>query len=147
LIATVMLAACVRPPEPLQGEFAPITVRDAQQADRAATRVRWGGTIVAARPERNRTCIEVVSKPLDRRARPAPADETYGRFEACAPGFYDPEIYAEGREVTVVGTVTGMRAGKVGDYDYPFPRVDADFMQLWPERYPERGYYDPYLWD
>jgi outer membrane lipoprotein len=147
MLAVATLAACMRPPRPLEGEFPPLTVADAQQGEHAGERVRWGGTIVATRPERDRTCIEVVSKPLDRRARSILTDQTYGRFEACARGFYDPEIYAEGREVTVVGTIEGTRAGKVGDYDYPFPRVDAEWVYLWPERRPERAYYyDPYPW-
>jgi outer membrane lipoprotein len=137
----------VRPPKPLEGEFEPSTVYDAQASDLTGQRVRWGGTIVSTTPEKDHTCLEIVSKPLDSRARPRPVDETYGRFDACGKGFYDPQIYSRGRDVTVVGTVEGSRTGKVGEYEYPFPRVDAETILLWPEL-PQydygSGYYYPY---
>ena len=129
-----LLVGCARPPKPLAGDFPPLSVSDVQQGSRTGDRVRWGGTIVETRPGREQTCIEIVSLPLDRRARPRVTDQTYGRFEACAPGFYDPQLYAARREVTVVGTVEEIRAGKVGEYDYPFPRVAAESIFLWPER-------------
>jgi outer membrane lipoprotein len=53
----------------------------------------------------------MVSLPLDARARPRIVDQTYGRFEACAPGFFDPEIYEQRREMTVVGTVQDRPGG------------------------------------
>jgi outer membrane lipoprotein len=145
LVALVLVAACARPPRPLQGEFPPVTVRDAQAGDRTGERVRWGGTIVSTMPERDRTCLEIVSKPLDRRAHPRDVDDSYGRFDACGQGFYDPQIYERGRDVTVVGTIDGSRSGRVGEYDYLFPRVAAEVILLWPEPPPYgRGYYDPY---
>ena len=105
LIGVVMLAACARPPRPIAGDFPSVQVSDVQSGAHAGERVRWGGMIVQTRPETDRTCFEMVSLPLDARARPRLVDQTYGRFEACAPGFYDPEIYEQQREVTVVGTV------------------------------------------
>jgi outer membrane lipoprotein len=154
LWSVLALVACVRPPLDVAGEFSRITVRDAQDADRTGERVRWGGTIVETRPQRDRTCIEVVSLPLDRRARPRESDQSPGRFLACASGFYDPEIHARGREVTVVGTIEETRAGKVDEYDYVFPVVRAEAIHLWPER-EERDvhygvgvgpYWSPYWW-
>jgi outer membrane lipoprotein len=143
LLAVVTLAACARPPRPLQGEFPHTTVRDAQESDHTGERVRWGGTLADADVRRDETCFQVVSRPLDRRAAPRWTDETYGRFIACAPGFWDPDVYGKDREVTSVGTIEGTRVDKVGEYDYTFPVVRAEVIQLWPERpyYDDRGYY------
>lgn len=150
-----VLAACARPPLDVAGAFSRTTVLDAQQAERSGERVRWGGTIVEARPRRDETCVEVVGLPLDRRARPRRTDHSDGRFLACAPGFYDPEIYANAREVTVVGTLEGTRTGRVDEYEYLFPVVRADVIHLWPDRTGERDvrygvgvgpHWYPYWW-
>src|SRR3989442_7827971 len=101
LALPLFLAACARPPGALRGSFAPLTVRDAQTRSAVGERVRWGGKIVNARPGKDSTCFEIVSKPLDHEARPLESDETLGRFVACAPGVYDPVIYAPGRDVNV----------------------------------------------
>ena len=144
-VATLM-AACARPPQPIAGDFPPVQVPDVQAGAHVGERVRWGGLIVEARPEQGQTCFQLVSLPLDARARPRIVDRTYGRFEACAPGFYDPEIYEPRRELTIVGTVQQVDAGTIGGYDYRFPRVAAEQVYLWPERPPP--YYGAYpYWD
>lgn len=131
-----LASGCARPPAALRGEFAPVTVAEARADPRLGERVRWGGELVRATPEADGpTCFEVVAKPLDRAARPVAGDESTGRFVACAQGFYDPEVWSEGREVTAVGTVDGTVAGKVGEYDYSYPRVAAEAVHLWPERW------------
>jgi outer membrane lipoprotein len=153
LLSCLVLGACVRPPLDVAGEFSASTVSDAQNAERSGERVRWGGTIAETRPRRDETCVEVVSRPLDRRARPRDSDQSFGRFLACASGFHDPEIYTRGREVTAVGTIEGTRAGRVDDYDYLFPVVRAEAIHLWPERPVARDVYygyapswSPYWW-
>jgi outer membrane lipoprotein len=142
------LAACVRPPVPLQGEFPPTTVGDVQLSTESGAHVRWGGTIAAVESREDETCFEVVSAPLDGEARPVPrSDATYGRFLACNPGFFDPAIHAPEREVTVVGTVRSVDPGTVGERHYRFPVVQADVVHLWPER-PEPTrviYYSPWV--
>jgi outer membrane lipoprotein len=142
LLALVVAVGCVRPPADLAGTFPPVTVRDAQAAPRAGERVRWGGEIVTATPAKDETCFEVVSRPLDAQACPRDTDETLGRFLACAAGFYDPAVWAPGRDVTVVGAIEGVETRKVGDFDYPFPRVRADVVHLWPRQ--EDVVYEPY---
>ena len=128
------LVGCVHPPQPLQGEFPPTTVADAQAASHVGERVRWGGTIVSTTLDPNRACLEVISHRLDRRARPRPTDETNGRFIACVAGFLDPQLFVAKREVTVVGTLDASTRGKVGEYDYVYPRVAVESVNLWPER-------------
>jgi outer membrane lipoprotein len=144
LLLALSLAACARPPQNLAGKFDAITVPEAQSAPREGVAVRWGGTVISTRPGREQTCFEITSFELDGRARPRPSDESPGRFVACAPGFFDPAVYQPGREVTVVGALHGTTAGKVGEYEYTFPRVDATTVYLWPERRPEE--YPPVWW-
>src|SRR5262245_38927501 len=136
---------CVHPPSALRGEFPPTTVSDAQWRDASGERLRWGGEIASATPAADETCFEIVSMPLDRQAAPRRVDQTYGRFVACAPGFYDPAIYAVERKVTVVGTVDGFVDGQVGDRGYRFPRVRAETVYLWPVPPPAPAVvYDPW---
>ena len=145
------LGACTAtvPARLAQGPFANITQHMAQTENLVGQRVRWGGSIASVNPAKNETCIQVVSHPLDSAARPEDSDQTDGRFVACAPAFYDPAVYAIGREVTVVGILQIPSSGKIGKYDYLFPRVAADDIYLWPKRKIYQNYdpyYDPFAY-
>jgi outer membrane lipoprotein len=114
--------------------------------------VRWGGEIISTEPGQQSTCFYVLGRPLDDQARPVRSgnNDSQGRFVACRAGFYDPEVFARGREITVTGAIQGTMTRKVGDYDYNYPRVDANVVYLWPKRpavvgYPYGpGWYDPF---
>ena len=151
LFAIVGLSAgCATTPKPLAGEFSGVTPDQAREGDVAGQRVRWGGEIVEVRPLENRTCLEIMSRDLGSSARPRETDSTQGRFIACKPGFIDPAAFKPGREVTVVGNVAGVDSGKIGEFEYRFPRVTADTVYLWPERreYDDRHYYhSPFFYD
>jgi outer membrane lipoprotein len=147
LLLPIALAGCVRPPPPLvDTALAEVSVADAQAGRSAGARVRWGGTIVTVIPEADQTCFEVVSRPLDGRARPMRTDESEGRFLACAPGFYDPAVYAASRELTVVGTLGEPVTRKIGEYEYRYPQIHAERVFLWPERQPEPVYPPGVYW-
>lgn len=145
------LAACATVPAPLQGQFAAVTPRDAAQSGARGEAVRWGGDIIKVEPKAGETCFEILARPLDSQARPTSRDPSGGRFIACRSGFYDPEEFQRGRDITVVGQLSGNERGKVGEFDYTYPRVAADAIYLWPKRpmyvrnaYP---YYDPWWGD
>ncbi len=144
LVGFLFLAGCASiPPELTGNHFAAITPHDAQHS--VGSRVRWGGTIAEVSLTRTQTCFEVVSHPLDASKRPEADDRTEGRFIACAPGFYDPAVYAAGREVTFVGMLEAPSLGKVGQYEYLFPHLAASSVYLWPKRPPPMPYYyDPF---
>jgi outer membrane lipoprotein len=139
------LGACATIPQELTGTYTTITPENAT-AVAPGTRVRWGGDIIQTEPQERATCFFVLGEPLDSQARPEHREQSRGRFVACKQGFYDPEVYAKGREITVTGTVSGSETRKVGDYDYAYPRVDADVVYLWPKRpmYAPSPYYDPF---
>jgi outer membrane lipoprotein len=130
----LLIGGCFGPPAPLAGTFAPIAVRQAQESNLIGQRVRWGGTIVAVTPGKHDTCLEVLSRPLQRDGRPRYTDASDGRFIACATGFYDPEVYAKGRDVTVVGTLQEPETHKIGNHEYRYPKVAAETVYLWPQR-------------
>ena len=144
-----LLGACATVPAPLQGQFAPVTPRDAAASGGQGEAVRWGGEIINVDPRPDQTCFEILARQLDSTARPVSRDPSDGRFLACRNGFYDPEEFKQGRNITVVGKLNGTEVGKVGQFDYTYPRVAADAIYLWPKRsysdYPY-PYYDPWMW-
>jgi outer membrane lipoprotein len=143
----VLLCSCATIPAPLQGQFTPTTPREAV-ATASGQAVRWGGEIIKVEPKAESTCFEILARELDSSARPVPRDPSGGRFIACHEGFQDPEEFSEGREITVVGHVTGVDHGKIGEFDYRYPHVEADAIHLWKPRVPYMGspYYDPWLY-
>ena len=149
--ALALLAGCATIPKPLEGAYTDVSTASAQQGGAGGTRVRWGGEIIKTEPGPQQTCFYLLSRPLDSQARPQAgnAGENQGRFVACREGFYDPEEFDRGREITVVGRVTGTDHGKVGQFDYAYPHVDASAVYLWPKRplYVRTPYYyDPWLY-
>lgn len=154
-LALLALAGCASTvPEPIRDapEAAPLPDEVRSEPDRfAGDRVRWGGTIVAVSNEASSTEIEIVARPLDARGRPEPVDRSQGRFLARFDGFLDPAVYAEGRELTVTGTIQGATERTIGDYPYTYPVVDVTGQYLWARRQPvsERPPYpyDPFWYD
>lgn len=145
-VIALALGACATIPQPLTGTYPPVPLDAARSGGAQGARVRWGGQIIETEPRAQQTCFYVLSEPLDSQARPQINEQSQGRFVACRQGFYDPEVFAKGRELTVTGTVQGSVARKIGDYDYTYPKVAADVVYLWPQRpkYVAQPYYDPF---
>jgi outer membrane lipoprotein len=147
LATCLVLAGCASAPRPLQGDYAAVAPAEASARGSAPEQVRWGGSIVDTIPGPNETCIEVLGRELGDNARPRlTPDRSSGRFLACRAGFYDPAIFAPEREVTVTGHVSGFEARRIGEYEYRYPRVEANVIYLWPERRERIDYwhYDPF---
>lgn len=142
-LAAIALAGCASAPKPLAGVYAPLLPDDAARAQTTGATVRWGGELVAVDTQAARTCFEVVARPLSASARPESVDRSAGRFLACRRGFYDPAVFAVGREVTVTGRVDAYETRRIGEYDYRYPRVAADVVYLWPERRDVQARYAP----
>jgi outer membrane lipoprotein len=149
--AVIALGGCATVPPQLAGsDFVALTPLQAVQQNARGERVRWGGKIVKVEPQSEQTCFEILSRELFADARPRPRDASGGRFIACSKGFYDPELYTRGRDLTVTGRLAGTEQHKVGGYDYTYARVEADAVYLWPKRerrdvyYGTWPYYDPF---
>ncbi len=150
LLSGMLMSACTTVPEQLKGDYPPLDPKDTGKGD-LQTSVRWGGVILETRPEADHTCFEILATRLEKSMRPADTDKSSGRFIACKPGFYDPEVFEKNREVTVTGKLIHIDVRKIGEFDYNFPVVDIEFMSLWPERrtrvyYDHWGGYRPYYW-
>lgn len=128
------LGGCATIPQPLQGTYTPVALDAAQSGTVTATPVRWGGEIIQTEPRQQQTCFFVLAEPLDSQARPKRDEASLGRFVACKQGFYDPEVFAKGREITVTGTLDGTVQHKIGQFDYTYPKVEVNNVYLWPLR-------------
>jgi outer membrane lipoprotein len=104
--------------------------------------VRWGGTIAQVQNRPQETCIEVVERDLRSGGRPLESGQSEGRFITCMNGFLDPAIYGQGRLLTVSGRIAATETGRVGEYPYRYPVVQAQSHHLW-ESEPERVYVEP----
>jgi len=149
ILTTLLLSACTIIPEQLEGEFSALKAENVTEKNLQAP-VRWGGVILETRPEADHTCFEILGRQLESTMRPKVSDQSDGRFIACKPGFYDPEVFKKNREVTLTGKIIFIDVRKVGEFDYHFPVVDIEFMSLWPKRrnprYYNYGPYRPYYW-
>ncbi len=114
----------------------------------AGAKVRWGGQIMSVKNLAGSTRIEVLSRELDSKGEPRENSPAGARFMAEVPGFLDPEAYAEKRSITLVGRCAGVQEGKIGEFLYQYPMIQADSHHLWPIKvqlpvvYPM--FYDPW---
>jgi outer membrane lipoprotein len=150
LVAGLVLTACATGvPESIRDpQVTPIDVKDAQTApDRhLGQRVRWGGTVIGVTNGERSTEIEILARPLGRDGAPDSSSPGQGRFIAEAAGFLDPAEYPKGRELTVVGILTGTVTRSVGDFPYVYPVVRTESRYLWPEAPTAVPYGPPYPW-
>lgn len=110
--------------------------RAVAEAERlAGQRVLWGGMVIETTNLAERTRLEVLGYPLDASQRPDTDAEPLGRFLVTRSGYLESVDYRTGRLVTVVGPVTGVRDGRVGEAPYRYPVVGAERIHLWPARY------------
>ena len=108
-------------------------------------RVRWGGVIANVVNKKNTTVLEIVDHPLSKEGRPIETDQTQGRFLARFKGFLDPVVYATGREITVVGTVSRETKQLIDQFEYTYPEIIVDSFNLWRPAEKDNDYnYDPY---
>lgn len=131
LTAALGLGACV--PAALKGEFTEIKPETVAAVEGVAppAHVRWGGVVLSLSNSPTVSCFEVLGRPLDLSARPKRGDASEGRFLACQDGFRDPEVFAPGREITVVGELVGSEPRQIGDHVYHYPTVAASDVHLW----------------
>ncbi len=103
----------------------------AELAANRGKRVVWGGVILSTTNLEKLTRVEVLAYPLDSDQRPQRERDPLGRFLLERQGFLEPATYAQGRLLSVVGTLVRTEDGKVGDSAYLYPVVEADQLHLW----------------
>lgn len=93
--------------------------------------VLWGGTILDTQNLVDSTQIEVLAYPLNSYHRPIQDSNPLGRFIVHYPGYLEPTTYEQGRVVTVLGKISGIREGKVGESTYTYSVIDSEQIHLW----------------
>jgi len=152
ILSVLVLSACAsRLPEPVRGDGTEVTTFNQVMQDPSGLqgeRVRWGGVIARVENRVDHTMLEIVNFTLRGTGRPYVSDRTPGRFRVLIDGFVDPEVYQQGRSITVLGEYTGLEDGSIGEYQYSFPLVRATGNYLWEEAQQsgrvEVWYHDPY---
>jgi outer membrane lipoprotein len=122
-------------------------------------RVIVGGEILSTQPKTGQTEIELLARRLRDDDSPEQSDRSPGRLLLRSPDFLDPAVYAPGRRITVIGTVSGEEERKVGELPYRYPVITVERIRLWAQDvgqygsyYPWPGwpygpYYGPYYYD
>ena len=129
------------------------TIKDAPSNYRGEL-VVLGGEVLNAKRLADKTRIEVLRLPLTEELIPiTDRSQSQGRFYAFDAGseILDPSVLQEGTPVTLVGEVTGMMQGTIGESQYQYPTVrikdltkwDKREVRYWPRYYP---YYGGYYW-
>jgi outer membrane lipoprotein len=147
----LLLGACSSPiPElirtPPEGN-PPLALVRAEPEQHLGARIRWGGTITKVQNREAETRIEIVARDLAGDGEPRNIDYSEGRFIALFPLFLDPAIYAEGRNLTVLGTVQGSSEEQLGSMRYRYPLVKVEAHYLWPKPIPRCETCDPRFYD
>jgi outer membrane lipoprotein len=135
IILLLLLGACASGPTfNTGGVDYSLTPRHVAARPQVATgkSVQWGGVILSNTNLKDSTQVEVLAYTLDANARPLSDSNPLGRFIFEQTGYLEPATYAEGRQITVVGTVTGTRPGQVGESDYNYPIITTRQLYLWP---------------
>ena len=149
-LAALMLSGCSMVPKPLQvadeGRLVAFTQVQESVDAFVGEPVRWGGVIVSVTNKESGSELEVLQHRLNSYGRPVVDDQSAGRFKVVTDDFVDPDIYTKGRSVTIVGQIKGVQEGKIGDFPYRYPVVEAAHIYLWKKmRVVDIPLYDPWF--
>ncbi|WP_322406101.1 Slp family lipoprotein [Idiomarina sp. PL1-037] len=135
VLTTLVLVGCSSVPDELasDNEEALVSYKVAkhQGNEVEGEPARWGGVIADVRNAEDHTVLEVVSFPLKRWGRPEVSDNSDGRFLAVINDFVDPDVYQQGRAISFVGTIGQTQQGKIDEYVYTYPVIEATGYHLW----------------
>ncbi|MEW5755108.1 MAG: Slp family lipoprotein [Pseudomonadota bacterium] len=136
-LATLLLTACATTPKmDTTGIDLSVTpqraVAEAQALQGAP--LLWGGVIINSANLKDTTQLEILAYPLQSDQRPDTDQTPLGRFIAQQDGYLEISDYAQGRLVTVKGTLLPSRAGRIGETEYTYPVLHATQLHLWPKR-------------
>ena len=93
----------------------------------------WGGTILSGKNLKDKTELEILAYPIDGYGEPIKDSPAYGRFIAIWNGYLELGEYAKERQVSVVGKLTHIHDGLVGESNYQYPVLQVQQINLWPE--------------
>lgn len=134
LCATLLLSGCVTVPDAIKGTSA-MPQQDLARVMNApqlyiGQEARFGGRVVNIDNRQGKTRLEIATVSLDEGARPQLGEPSKGRIYADVNGFLDPVDF-RGQLVTVVGPITGVNEGKVGETPYKFMVMQVNGYKRW----------------
>lgn len=113
--------------------------------------VVWGGEVLNAVRDPEKTTVEVLEIPLNKDHIPLDnRASSRGRFFAIDSRgeIIDPAIFKEGSRVTVIGEILGLRTETLEKAAYDYPVIAIRDMTVWDERtnsnWPLAGYHNYY---
>lgn len=134
LVLTGMLASCASTPSfdvtDVDRALTPANVIDEPVLSLEKVAL-WGGTILGLKNLQESTQIEMLAYPLDSSHRPRLEEKTLGRFIIRHQGYLEPEVFTQGKLLSVVGEVGQSVTGKIGDSDYTYPLIHSRNIHLW----------------
>ncbi len=135
IVAGALLVACASTP-PFDVKNVNTTIRPNEAIAKLdsvrGNKVLWGGVIINSKNLEQGTQLEILAYPLNDNTRPRLDREPLGRFIIEHGSYLETIDYAPGRELSVVGTVTGTKEAKI-DATYVYPAVTTDQIHLWPK--------------
>lgn len=134
LSAFALLLACASAPEfdtsQVDRSLTPQSVIAEAEVSRGKMAL-WGGTILDTINLKDATQIEMLAYPLNASHRPLLESKPLGRFIIKHNGYLEPTTYAQGRQLTVLGSVSGSQSGKIGETTYEYPVISDTQLHLW----------------
>jgi len=104
-----------------------------------------GGYIVEAYNEKDRGTLVVLETPLSFAEEPLSRDTSKGRVIVRVKGHVDPQIYTNGRRVTLAGVILGRVGTETEGCLTTCLELGNRELHLWPEYiYVPQPYYWPY---
>ena len=91
----------------------------------------WGGIILDTRNLEEDTQIEVLAYPLNTEYRPLVEKKPLGRFIIQHQGYLEATTYAQGREICVLGKVSHIKEGNVGESKYTYAVIASEKIHVW----------------
>lgn len=148
LALAMLLAGCATafPREVMQTVATGVSADDLRRDPAVYTgaRVIVGGEILSTLPKSGQTEIELLARRLRDDDSPERSDRSPGRLLLRSPDFLDPAVYAPGRRISVIGTVSGQEERKVGELPYRYPVIAVERIRLWAQDVAEYGAYYPW---
>ncbi len=136
VVASALLVACASTP-PFDVKNVNTTIRPNEAVAKLdsvrGNKVLWGGVIINSKNLEQGTQLEMLAYPLNDNYRPRLDREPLGRFIIEHGSYLETIDYAPGRELSLVGTVTGTKEAKIDAATYVYPAVTTDQIHLWPK--------------
>lgn len=152
ILAVILLAGCsTLSKEARRGADRKLTIDQVQSSPETykGRKVIWGGLIIQTENLEEFSQIEVLETELT--IEDIPTDgKSRGRFLIRTPRYIDPDIFRKDKRITVVGTIKGTQAGKIGKMNYAYLVIEPLEMKLFEDpryRYrdmPPPWYFSPY---